>query len=346
MYSEDIDFEIVKILKLELDNRKEAFKLVDFNDMIQKFIDRANDLCPTFDVVFIDEAQDLSPIQWKMYDELKKKSKHVVLAGDDDQAIYGWAGADVERFQKEPGKEIVLPKSYRVPQSIQSIANKILDRIPDERRILKTWQPRKETGNIYPESYSLQEIPVQDGNWLILARTNYRLINLMPDLQAMGIYYEYKNKKSFSEKLYKTIINWTRYVKGEELNEAEIRDILEYTEYKTIEEIDKDLRWYELLQLDLDDSLYIRKMLERKEPLSSKPRVKLSTIHAAKGGEADNVLLVLDMSKRTLESLQKSLEKQDEEHRVWYVGVTRAKQNLYFIAGKNKERSYDIESLG
>ena len=55
MYSEDLDFEIVKILKLELDNRKEAFKLVDFNDMIQKFIDRADDLCPTFDVVFIDE---------------------------------------------------------------------------------------------------------------------------------------------------------------------------------------------------------------------------------------------------------------------------------------------------
>ena len=52
-------------------------------------------------------------------------------------------------------------------------------------------------------------------------------------------------------------------------------------------------------------------MLERKEPLSSKPRVKLSTIHAAKGGEADNVLLELDMSKRTLESLQRSLEKQD-----------------------------------
>ena len=157
-----------------------------------------------------------------MYDELKKKSKHIVLAGDDDQAIYGWAGADVERFQKEPGKEIVLPKSYRVPQNIQSIANKILDRIPNERRILKTWQPRKETGNIYPESYSLQEIPVQDGNWLILARTNYRLINLMPDLQH-GYLLRIQKKKSFSEKLYKTIINWTRYVKGEELNEAEIK---------------------------------------------------------------------------------------------------------------------------
>ena len=113
---------------------------------------------------------------------IRDRSRHVILAGDDDQAIYGWAGADVERFQKEPGKERVLPKSYRVPQSIQSIANKILDRIPNQRRILKTWQPRKETGNIYPESYSLQEIPLQEGGWLVLARTNYRLINLIPDL--------------------------------------------------------------------------------------------------------------------------------------------------------------------
>ena len=72
-------------------------------------------------------------------------------------------------------------------------------------------------------------------------------------------------------------------MKGEELNEAEIKDILEYTTYKTIEEIDKDLKWYELLQLDLDDSLYIRKMLERKEPLSGKPRVKVIYYTRSKG---------------------------------------------------------------
>ena len=66
----------------------------------------------------------------------------------------------------------------------------------------------------------------------------------------------------------------------------------------------------------------------------------------AKGGEADNVLLILDNTKTIREASEKSIEKFDEEHRVWYVGVTRAKQNLYFIAGKNKERSYDIESLG
>ena len=168
----------------------------------------------------------------------------------------------------------------------------------------------------------------------------------MTSLKSMGIYYEYKNRKSYSTKLYKAISNWTRLIKDENLNEAETKDILEYTGFKSITDDHLKLKWYEAFQLDLDDSLYIRKMLERKEPLSHSARVTLSTIHTAKGGEADNVLLILDSSRRTLESLQKSLEKQDEEHRVWYVGVTRAKQNLYLMAGKNKERSYDIESLG
>ena len=69
---------------------------------------------------------------------LKKNSKHVILAGDDDQAIYGWAGADVKRFQQEPAKEIVLPQSYRVPKDwVQHIADNILSRIPDERKIKK-----------------------------------------------------------------------------------------------------------------------------------------------------------------------------------------------------------------
>jgi DNA helicase-2/ATP-dependent DNA helicase PcrA len=90
MYSEDIDKHQLQILKDEVDNYKTSYGLVDFTDMIEKF--NVSELCPKYDVVFVDEAQDLSPIQWKMYDILKKNSKHVILAGDDDQAIYGWAG--------------------------------------------------------------------------------------------------------------------------------------------------------------------------------------------------------------------------------------------------------------
>ena len=86
-------------------------------------------------------------------------------------------------------------------------------------------------------------------------------------------------------------------------------------------------------------------MLQSGEKLSKEARVKLSTIHAAKGREADNVLLILDTTKTIREAIEKSQDKEDEENRVWYVGVTRTKQNLYIMAAKKEDQGYDIESL-
>ena len=75
-----------------------------------------------FDVVFIDEAQDLSPLQWKLYDLLKQKATDIYLAGDDDQAIFAWAGADVERFIREPAKE----KDFKIfKKNIKSSAGRV-----------------------------------------------------------------------------------------------------------------------------------------------------------------------------------------------------------------------------
>ena len=73
---------------------------------------------------------------------------------------------------------------------------------------------------------------------------------------------------------------------------------------------------------------------------------QLSTIHSAKGGEATNILLILDNTKTIREATEKNDDKHDEEHRVWYVGVTRTKQNLYIMTAKKEDKGYDIESLG
>ena len=86
-------------------------------------------------------------------------------------------------------------------------------------------------------------------------------------------------------------------------------------------------------------------MLQAGEKLSKEARVKLSTIHAAKGGEAHNVLLILDNTKTIREAIEKSSDKEDEENRIWYVGVTRTKQNLYIMAAKKEDKGYDIESI-
>jgi superfamily I DNA/RNA helicase len=60
--------------------------------------------------------------------------------------------------------------------------------------------------------------------------------------------------------------------------------------------------------------------------LTGTPRIKISTIHKAKGGEADNVALLLDSSRACANS-----EDQDAEVRTFYVGLTRAKKSLHII---------------
>ena len=354
MYSEDLDKHQLKIIKDEVDNYKYSYKLVDFTDMIEKF--NVAELCPKYDVIFVDEAQDLSPIQWKMYDILKKNSKHVILAGDDDQAIYGWAGADVQRFQDEPAKNIILPQSYRVPQAVQQIADQILNRIPDTRRIKKQWASRPEGGSV-DHVTSIEDVPLYEGDWLILARTNDKLIKLKSTLKDMAIYFEIKGRKSYKTRLYTAIKNYTRWTNGDKLSLSECKDLLEFLEEDTElkEERMYDLyefgyvrtqEWYEVFKTDPEESLYIREMLRLKEELSKPARVKLSTIHAAKGGEATNVLLILDNTKKIREAVERNEDKYDEEQRVWYVGVTRTKQNLYILTAKYEDKGYDIESLG
>ena len=96
---------------------KEKSKLYDFNDIITMVSQKE---LPTFEAIFIDEAQDLSPLQWRLFDELKKYTKDMYLAGDDDQAIFAWAGADVNRFIQEVADvEKVLKYSKRISKAVQ-----------------------------------------------------------------------------------------------------------------------------------------------------------------------------------------------------------------------------------
>ena len=236
MYSYELEKNLLHILEKELNNYKDSFKLYDFTDMIEKF--NVAKLCPKYDVVFVDEAQDLSPIQWKMVDILRENSKYVILAGDDDQAIYGWAGADVLKFIAiQAKKDIILPQSYRVPRTVQSIADKILDRIPDNRRVKKKWKARDEEGRV-DHITSIEDAPIHSGDWLVLARTNDRLEKLKPLLKDMGIYFQYKGRKSFTTSLFRSILNYTRWQnKGDKLSLSEVKDIFECTQsYQTLRE--------------------------------------------------------------------------------------------------------------
>ena len=145
--------------------------------------------------------------------------------------------------------------------------------------------------------------------------------------------------------MFRNILNYERWREGTLLSITECKDLFEFLnkEFNHTDERLYDLKefgysvtqiWYEVFETHPEESLYIRLMRQNGEELSKPARVKLSTMHAAKGGEADNVLLVLDNTKKIREAVDKDQDKRDEEHRVWYVGVTRTKQKLIYNGSK------------
>ena len=336
-HSSNVEPDLLKHIEVNYNQYKVNNNLIDFADMIKKFLSKP-ELCPSFNTVFIDEAQDLSPIQWDMYDLLKNNSKNVYLAGDDDQAIYGWAGADVDRFIKEPAKEKVLSKSRRIPIAVQEISEVITERIQG-LRATKNYLPRNEQG-LCSKINSLENVDLYNGKWLILTRTISRAKEICDLLKVKGLYHENKHRKSYDTKLYKAIINHSKWLNGEDIPDTALEDIKEYMGER---ELKKDLKWYECFDTaSADEKIYIRLMRSNGEKLSNEARIKVSTIHAAKGGECENVILVLDNAKKIREATAHSIIKRDEEHRVWYVGCTRAKRNLYLMRAKIERKGYQL----
>jgi superfamily I DNA/RNA helicase len=90
---------------------------------------------------------------------------------------------------------------------------------------------------------------------------------------------------------------------------------------------------YEILNVPSSEQEYIDAIFRRGENLLSKPRIKVSTFHAMKGGEDDNCMVWTASTKACDRS-----KFPDDEHRAFYVAVTRARHNLYILQSSNKYR--------
>ena len=324
-------------IEKEINNYKNAHNLIDFTDMIQQFLDKGD--TPKFKVIFVDEAQDLSLIQWSMIKKIEEDTNcDVWIAGDDDQAIFGWAGADVDSFINWDAREILLDKSERVPQLIQRKALDVISRIY-LNRLPKDYLPKNDLGNIY-ERFNINGIDMSTGDWLILARTNSLLKTLPAYLKRKGFFFQTHQGNSMGKSLYEDILNWKKIQNDESVPEIQHQRIVENIKNK---KIDINLDWYEAFNnVSVSKRDYMRAMLDNGEEILKEPRIKVSTIHGAKGGEAHNVILYLNQTANTIKGAKKSQDKQDEEFRVWYVGITRTIENLFLIKSKNKTKEMKL----
>ena len=333
---------------------KENNFLTDYTDMLEMFLQSKS--TPNLDVLIVDEAQDLSTLQWRCIEKLAENVKEVYIAGDDDQAIYKWAGADVDYFIQLEGINKYLRQSYRVPRKVHDIALSVVKRIQNRKE--KVWEPKTDEGSVsYHTNY--EHVDISEGNWLFLARNNYLLNGIEDYLKLSGRVYQKNNKPSVSENLVSAIKDWERLRKGASIEAERIRKIFRYMKagkgvkrgFKTlktvledtplnIEELKKDhgllvdCIWHECFDLIGNTHReYLISCLRRWERLISS-KIKLNTIHAAKGGECENVVLLTDLANRTWQELYTN---PDNECRAFYVGITRTKSNLHIIRGKTRK---------
>ena len=168
-----IEWNIIKYVDECLRSYKENLEMYDFTDMLESFPEEGFRSCPAFKLCFVDEAQDLSPIQWDIAHILDEKSDRMYCAGDDDQAIYRWAGADVDHFINLDGGSETLSQSYRIPLEVHRLAERVVGRI--DKRSLKDYEPRVDSLGSVRRIFSIEEMDMSEGSWLVLAQAGYQL---------------------------------------------------------------------------------------------------------------------------------------------------------------------------
>lgn len=373
----DLPWDTLKYIADSLNVYKQRFNLYDFTDMLEVFVKEGAAYCPRLAVTFIDEAQDLSPLQWDVAHVLEAHSERIYCAGDDDQAIYRWAGADVEHFIGLNGGYEVLEQSYRVPASVHPLAQRIANRI--DKRVPKNYLPKEDAGKVQRIA-DTSYLDFSEGSWLVLAQAGYFLERATEDLKSRGFLFSVRGRRSISETISEAVNGWEQLRKGQSVTGKVARCIYNFMSvndrvkrgFKKLPALDDDelvnlqelivnhglmehvhiagtprieepiqnCIWHEAMdKLPSRERAYITALLRRGEKFNAVPRINLSTIHGSKGGEADNVVLYTDLSPAASKAAETA---PDDLHRVFYVGVTRTKENLYIVEPEDGLRGYWI----
>jgi superfamily I DNA/RNA helicase len=321
-----LDFDTDKLRHIRMNYRKykDTFYLNDFTDLIERFNKR--NIAVPVKVAIIDEAQDLTTLQWKMIWIAFKNCERVYIAGDDDQAIYQWSGADVEYFLRIPGKPVFLRQSYRLPDAVLSISKRIPAKM--HKRIAKEYASTGRKGLVRFVN-SFDEIEIKpDETYMFLSRNRYFLKNIVLWLRTKGLIFTYMHTRSVSAKNVQAINLFHRSLHHEELSKREITHL----GLNMKKPLDFSRPWYDAFNWSYDDIVYYRHVIQHKTD-TSKSKIIVDTIHSVKGAEADHVVLLLDITKKVKDNFDRD---PDSEHRVFYVGCTRAKSSLTLVHSSSK----------
>lgn len=338
----DLEFHFAKWFTESYREWKKAEHRFDYTDLLTRYLTDGREL--DIDVIFVDEGQDLSKLQWEVVRKLGRNAKRRYIAGDDDQSIFTWAGASPEAFNEEPAEDArVLPQSYRIPKAVHLLSEKIVGRI--RHRYPKQFYPRTEEGEVLPVGF-LQHTHLGDVSTYVLFRNHYRGQVLAGQLEALGWPYSGAYSPLEAGETGAVLTGYQKALEGKSLTHSEAKAMVLYAnkaylvpsgetiaavatgDLKLNQVFSEQIRNapFEVVFPKVKSAEYIGRAIKTAGIRAVlNPSVTLMSIHQSKGREANTVILDLEMSRRTYEHM---MVEPDDEHRVFYVGVTRAKNRL------------------
>jgi len=330
-----------------LEYGKKNLSQIDYTDMIWlPNVLYCKPLGMLYDWIILDEAQDLSVCQREIVLKCRKINTRMLFFGDSEQALYSFASSDPESFKrlKELPNTTSLPLSisYRCAKNIVDFAQKIV--------------PTIEANNDGREGeikYDVGLDEIQDGD-MVLCRNNAPLMQVYVDFIKQGkkcfirgkdIGLNLKNmvKRAGIEVLNKSLQEDGVFVRlydtlFDMINEIVCKYNVTYSDAVESAAISNRLDMIKALEILSDDINTSAELIAKIDGIFSdrkKGGISLSTIHKAKGLEAENVYIAC----RHL--MPSSRAKKDweirQEYNLMYVAYTRAKNILGFIDEKEFE---------
>ncbi|KYH27589.1 RecBCD enzyme subunit RecB [Halalkalicoccus paucihalophilus] len=379
-----------------------AFKgekgLIGFADMLERVEQRS--LVPNVEYLVIDEFQDITTLQYAVYEEWKPHMKGVLIAGDDDQVVYAWQGADPNLLlDAEVDEDNVLPNSYRLPSRILDVVNREVRHI--EKRQEKDLNPRKEGGKVEAvESPSMLDLvrnvratvaETPDETVMVLFRARYQMFQFLDEFISEGMPFRVlTDQRMWTDRLQQFISAVEKIDAGEEITGLEARRLADMLADSAFSTNDRDDLFSEIderkeaagadnaAEISIDPATIREYAPFVPDPVSAADmsrkitsfqrksvkayfatgtyegadpeRVRIGTIHSAKGREADHVFVATDLTEKVVEQMAATIEQEqvpiegeftrttspvpmltDNERRVFYVGMSRARERLVLL---------------
>lgn len=367
---------------------KKKNNIIDYNDMLTMAYDALKERKIKLDrpftvvsgkdvyeyhlkVLILDEAQDLSPLQWEIIREIAKDMDYFIFAGDDWQSIFGWSGAEARIFTNEPANTtIILTETFRLPILINKIGKtyayyylkkdifKPLKPMKQEigRFVIINFNRKKKSDKLYLARIIAGDL-AKGKSVMLLTRTNNLAIGFMSffllhgivprmlkrntrwmrEVSPIGNFFDLmtslirveearlKNKKPKPEDVARAL--WAMDL----LDETEFKELISnpsLVKYITPNWRDKintnkiQYHWGNGAKYTVIS--FIRRGFKRITGLPEDYTLFIDTIHSSKGSEADCVYILNEMPK-------KEILNDEQERKVWFVGITRAREKVVIL---------------